>query len=117
MTKMSSTMFSVGTLLRAAEDNGTEVRVLVQGAWLEGRVIGCDGLGAILDDGQGAQFLVRLDSVVAVSFSRAQMDGEDQADAAPRYHGGTQRGPIPAGPITVPSPSSGEHHFLTAKPY
>ena len=117
MTKMSSTMFSVGTLLRAAEDNGVEVRVLVQGAWLEGRVIGCDGLGAILDDGQGAQFLVRLDSVVAVSFSRAQMDGEDQADAAPRYHGGTERGPIPAGPITVPSPSSGEHHFLTAKPY
>ena len=117
MTKMSSTMFSVGTLLRAAEDNGAEVRVLVQGAWLEGRVIGCDGLGAILDDGQGAQFLVRLDSVVAVSFSRAQMDGEDPTTAAPRYHGGTERGPIPAGPITVPSPSSGEYRFLTAAPY
>jgi hypothetical protein len=116
MTKMSSTMFSVGTLLRAAEDSGAEVRVLLQGEWLEGRVIGCDGLGAILDDGQGAQFLVRLDSVVAVSFSRAQMDGEDPADA-PRYHGGAQRRPIPAGPITVPSQSSGEYHFLTAKPY
>jgi len=117
MTKMSSTMFSVGTLLRAAEDNGAEVRVLVQGAWLEGRVIGCDGMGAILDDGKGGQFLVRLDSVVAVCFSRAQMDGDEPVDARPRYHGGTERGPIPAGPITVPSPSTGEQHFLNAAPY
>lgn len=117
MTKMSSTMFSVGTLLRAAEDNGAEVRVLVQGAWLQGRVIGCDGLGAVLDDGDGGQFLVRLDSVSAVGFSRAQVEGEDAGDSGPRYHGGAQRGPIPAGPITVPSQSSGEYHFLTAAPY
>lgn len=115
MTKMSSTMFSVGTLLRAAEDTGAGVKVLVQGAWLEGRVIGCDGLGAVLDDGDGAQYLVRLDSVAAVSFSRAEMDG-DPVDAQPRHHG-SGSGPIAAGPITVPSPSSGEYHFLTAAPY
>ena len=71
MTKISSTMLSVGTLLRAAEDSGAEVKVLVQGEWLVGRVIGCDGLGAVLDGAEGGQFLVRLDSVVAVSFSRA----------------------------------------------
>jgi hypothetical protein len=116
MTKMNSTRFSVGTLLRAAEDTGTPVRVLVQGSWLDGRVIGCDGLGAVLDDGEGAQFLVRLDSVVAVRFSRAQMEGEDLVGAQPRAHGGGS-GPIEAGPITVPTQSSGEYHFLTAAQY
>ena len=104
MTKMSSTMFSVGTLLRAAEDTGAEVKVLVQGEWLTGRVIGCDGLGAVLDGDEGGQFLVRLDSVVAVSFSRAEMEGEGLADARPRHHGGGASGPIEAGPITVPDP-------------
>lgn len=115
MTKMSSTMFSVGTLLRRAEDTGTEVRVLVQGAWLHGRVIGCDGLGAVIDDGED-QCLVRLDSVVAVRFSRAQMEGEDSVDARP-HHGGGGSGPFEAGPVTVPAQKSGEYHFLTAKPY
>lgn len=116
MTKMSSTMFSVGTLLRRAEDTGAEVHVLVQGSWLHGRVVGCDGLGAVIDDGQD-QCLVRLDSVVAVRFSRAQVDGEDVVDAQPRYHGGGGSGPIAAGPVTVPAQKSGEHYFLTAKPY
>ena len=117
MTKMSSTMFSVGTLLRRAEDTGTEVRVLVQGAWRAGRVLGCDGLGAVLDDGNGAQFLVRLDSVVAVQFSRREMEGEDLVDVGARSHGGRERGPIEAGPVTVPAQQSGEHHYLTAAPY
>lgn len=113
---MSSTMFSVGTLLRRAEDTGTEVRVLVQGTWLEGRVLGCDGLGAIIDDGKGAQFLVRLDSVVAVQFARSEMEGEDLVNAT-RTHSGRGSGPIEAGPVTVPAQKSGEYHFLTAKPY
>lgn len=116
MTKMSSTMFSVGTLLRAAEDSGAPVKVLLQGSWIEGRVIGCDGLGAIVDNGAGDQYLVRLDSVVAVHFSRAQMEG-DLTEPHARSHGGTERGPIEAGPVTVPSQARGEYHFLTAKPY
>lgn len=116
MTKMSSTMFSVGTLLRAAEDNGTEVRVLVEGNWIDGRVLGCDGHGAVLDGGENGQFLVRLESVSAVSFLRAQMEGDVVGDR-PRSHGGTERGPIEAGPITVPSQSTGASHFLSAAPY
>jgi len=117
MSKMSSTMFSVGTLLRRAEDTGTEVRVLVQGTWLEGRVLGCDGMGAVLDDVNGAQVLVRLDSVVAVQFSRSEMEDGDLVGAGARSHSGGERGPIPAGPVTVPTQKSGEYHFLTAGPY
>ncbi|MCY4726231.1 hypothetical protein NYO98_08075 [Nocardioides sp. STR2] len=104
MTKISSTMLSVGTLLRRAEDSGAEVSVLVTGSWLQGRVIGCDGMGAVLDDGDG-QALVRLDAVTAVRFRRAQME---HPDGTVRSHGGTERGPIEAGPVTVPRPSRGE---------
>jgi hypothetical protein len=114
MTKISSTMLSVGTLLRRAEDTGARVSILVEGNWLEGRVIGCDGLGAVLDDADG-QALVRLDSVTAVRFQRAQV--ENGAFAEARAHGGGATGPIEAGPVTVPHPSRGEQHFLTAKPY
>jgi hypothetical protein len=110
MTKISSTMLSVGTLLRRAEDSGAEVSVLVASSWLRGRVIGCDGLGAVLDDGEG-QALVRLDAVTAVRFRRAQMEQADGADV--RSHGGTGRGPIEAGPVTVPHPSRGEQHLVT----
>jgi hypothetical protein len=114
MTKISSTMLSVGTLLRRAEDTGAQVSILVQGTWLEGRVIGCDGLGAVLDAEDG-QALVRLDSVKAVRFQRAQM--EDGTFGEARAHGGGASGPIEAGPVTVPHPSRGEQRFLTAKPY
>ena len=114
MSSQSSTLFTVGTLLRHAQDSGAPVRVLVQGTWLDGRIVGADGLGVILDDGNAQQVLVRLDSIVAVSFSRAEME-DDQPDPTARAHGG--RGPIAAGPVSVPAPSSGEYHFLTAKPY
>ena len=110
MTKMSSTMLSVGTLLRRAEETGAEVSVLVEGNWLCGRVIGCDGLGAVIDEGE-AQSLVRLEAVTAVRFQRAQVEDVDPGDV--RSHGGTGRGPIEAGPVTVPHPSRGEQHFVT----
>ncbi|WP_439939368.1 hypothetical protein ACS3YM_07070 [Nocardia sp. N13] len=103
MPSQSSTLFTVGTLLRHAQDAGAPVRVLVQGCWLDGRIVGADGLGAILDDGYGQQVLVRLDSVVAVSFSRADIDdaGENDTTAAPtpRSHGRRVREPIAAGPV------------------
>ncbi len=118
MTKISSTMLSVGTLLRRAEDTGAEVSVLVAGSWLEGRVIGCDGHGAVLDDGDG-QALVRLDAVTAVRFRRGQMEHADTTDA--RSHSEAGRGPIEAGPVTVPHPSRGEQSLerlqgLSARP-
>ena len=113
MTKISSTMLSVGTLLRRAEDTGAAVRVLVHGTWLDGRVLGCDGLGAVLDDGDGQQALVRLDQVAAVTFSRAQID-DDPDGAWQRPHG--QRAPIETGPVTstvtVPAPATGDFAFI-----
>jgi hypothetical protein len=94
----SSTLFTVGTLLRHAQDAGAPVRVLVANTWLDGRIVGADGLGVVIDDGNGQQVLVRLDSIVAVSFSRADIDDpDDQADARPQ--GARRRDPIEAGPV------------------
>lgn len=98
-----STLFTVGTLLRHAQDAAAPVRVLVSGTWLDGVIVGADGLGVILDDGNGHQVLVRLDSIVAVSFSRAAIDGEDdgpaEQDGEARAHWGGARQPIEAGPV------------------
>ncbi len=107
MSSKSSTLFTVGTLLRHAQDAHSPVRVLVQGTWLDGIIVGADGLGVVLDDGNGQQVLVRLDSIVAVSFSREQIDGHDadrandhaSADHGPRAQGGRRRDPIEAGPV------------------
>ncbi|MCP3423979.1 hypothetical protein [Nocardioides pinisoli] len=114
MTRISSTMLSVGTLLRRAEDTGAAVSVLVEGSWLRGRVIGCDGLGVVLDDGD-AQSLVRLDAVSAVRFQRAEVEDADLADVRPQ--GAAERGPIEAGPVTVPQPARGSQHSLTSRPW
>lgn len=102
MSSQSSTLFTVGTLLRHAQDAAAPVRVLVSGTWLDGVIVGADGLGVILDDGNGHQVLVRLDSIVAVSFSRAAIDGEpttDEWDDGARAHWGAERQPIAAGPV------------------
>ena len=93
----SSTLFTVGTLLRHAQDAGAAVRVLVQGTWLDGRIVGADGLGVVLDDGNSHQVLVRLDSIVAVSFSAAEIDADKDGDA--RAHSQRHRDPIEAGPV------------------
>jgi len=98
VASQSSTLFTVGTLLRHAQDAGAPVRVLVQGTWLEGRIVGADGHGAVLDDGTGQQVLVRLDSIVAVSFSRDDIDDPENRDHS-RAQGARRRDPIAAGPV------------------
>ena len=99
--QQSSTLFTVGTLLRHAQDAGTPVRVLVQGQWLDGHVVGADSMGVVLDDGGSQQVLVKLDQVVAVTFSRAEIDGEEPTEeSGARAHWVSPREPIEAGPVS-----------------
>ena len=42
----SSTILTVGTALRHAQDGAVQVHVLVGGTWMTGLVIGVDGEGA-----------------------------------------------------------------------
>jgi hypothetical protein len=95
----SSTLFTVGTLIRHAQDAGAAVRVLVANTWVDGVVVGADGLGVILDGGNGHQVLVRLDSILAVSFSRSQIDDPTGEEETARTGWHTSREPIEAGPV------------------
>ena len=95
----SSTLFTVGTLLRHAQDAGAAVRVLVANTWVDGVIVGADGLGVILDDGNGHQVLVRLDAILAVSFSRSQIDEATGEGDSARTGWHTAREPIEAGPV------------------
>jgi len=61
----SSTLFTVGTALRRAEDNRLPVEVLVHGHWLRGTVAGLDGQGVILST-HAEHSVVRLESIIAV---------------------------------------------------
>lgn len=98
MSGRSSTLFTVGTLLRHAQDAGAPVRLLVSGVWLDGTIVGADGLGVVLDDGE-LQALVRLDAILAVSFSRAHIDSADASDDDAHTAWGSERAPIEAGPV------------------
>lgn len=94
-----STMFTVGTLLRHAEDASAPVRVLVSNTWIDGTVVGADGMGIVLDDGNGSQVLIRLEAIMAVSFSRAHIDGDSESGSRAREGWGHSREPIEAGPV------------------
>lgn len=71
--------------------------MLVSGTWLDGVIVGAEGLAVVLDDGAGGQALVRLESILAVRFSRAEIDGE--AFAGAREAWGGDRQPIEPGPV------------------
>lgn len=84
--RTSSMRFTVGTLLRHAMDAGVPVRVLVEGAWVEGVPLATDEAGVLLVSAEH-QSLVRLASVSAVSLRRSHAEdvmGEEGTTAHPR---------------------------------
>jgi hypothetical protein len=69
----SSTIFTVGTALRRAEDSNLPVEVLVHGQWLCGNVAGLDGQGVILST-HSEHAVVRLESISAVRIPETMAD-------------------------------------------
>ena len=72
-TQTQSTIFTVGTALRRAENNHLPVEVLVQGHWLRGTVAGVDGQGLILST-HSEHSVVRLESISAVRVPETMAD-------------------------------------------
>ena len=68
-----STIFTVGTALRRAENNHLPVEVLVNGHWLRGTVAGIDGQGVILTT-HSEHAVVRLESISAVRIPETMAD-------------------------------------------
>ena|SRR5689334_4281986 len=71
-----STILTIGTALSRAEQSGATVSALVQGQWISGRVLGIDGHGVVLANGDGESAVLRLEHVAVIKI-------EDSAVAEP----------------------------------
>jgi hypothetical protein len=61
-----STLYTIGTALNRAKDQGLTVQVLVEGQWLDGRVAATDGHGLVLAAEGFEQSVIRMQSISAV---------------------------------------------------
>lgn len=80
----SSTLFTIGTALRRAEDNHLSVEVLVNGQWLRGSIAGMDGEGLVLST-HSEHSVVRLSAISAVRIPES-MTETSVADAFDESH-------------------------------
>ncbi|WP_104106715.1 hypothetical protein [Nocardioides sp. 616] len=91
MATHGSTIFTVGTLLNRAQDQGMPVRTLVQGNWLEGVPVASDSHGVVLDNPDEGQYLIRLDAITAVVYLRDPRTEDEPAPSAPTAHAAAQQ--------------------------
>jgi hypothetical protein len=98
-----SGILTMGSALTRAEQDGTEVAVLVQGEWFRGHVRGLDGHGLMLDDGQGHDLLLRLEHVAVLRIDQEQelwaVEGTDAGEASSME---------PVGRLDIPRPRAVE---------
>lgn len=80
----TSMLFTIGTALERARQEGQPVDVLVEGHWLTGRIVGSDSQGVVLVDGED-HVVLRLDriAVVRVHGSGTEAAPEEDVDARP----------------------------------
>ena len=64
---MSSMLYTVGTALSRAADNGHAVGVLVGGCWIRGQVAANDGTGVVLESPDGSHCVVKVELIAAVT--------------------------------------------------
>ena len=63
----SSMLYTMGMALDRAAENSLDVRVLVDGSWLEGAVAAYDGTGLVLESADGQHSVVRSERISAVT--------------------------------------------------
>ncbi|GCD89931.1 hypothetical protein [Nocardioides sp. LS1] len=64
-----STLYTIGTVLNRAYDNGLEVELLVDGHWITGVVAAVDGFGVVLASNGDRHAVVRMEAVSAVTIA------------------------------------------------
>jgi hypothetical protein len=64
---MTSMLYTMGTALSRAADNGLTVSLLVDGFWLKGQVAASDGVGVVVESQDGAHSVVRTERISAVT--------------------------------------------------
>ncbi len=86
----NSTVFTIGSALRQAENDGVPVRLMVDGEWFDGEVAGLDGDGVLLESPDG-EVVVRLTSISVVRLIRMAQEA--------------QPAPVAAAPAPTPTPA------------
>jgi hypothetical protein len=66
-----SMLYTMGLALTRAADLGYEVSILVEGQWMHGQVAAHDGIGLVLEQGDGTHSVVRTERVAAVTVHSA----------------------------------------------
>ena len=67
MNGSSSMLYTMGMAISRAHDLGYDVSVLVDGAWLSGRIAAEDGTGLVLEQDDACHSVVRMEKVCAVT--------------------------------------------------
>ena len=75
----NSTIYTVGTALRLAQQSDAAVDILVEGQWISGRVLSVDGHGVVLASDDREHAVVRIEAISAVKALR----GMAPADVVP----------------------------------
>lgn len=63
---MSSMLYTMGMALDRAHEHGFDVRVLVDGHWVEGQVAANDGVGVVIETDDGHHCVLKSDRIGAV---------------------------------------------------
>lgn len=78
----TSMLYTIGTALDRARSEGQSVDLLVEGAWLAGRVVAADGQGVVLEDGS-THVVVRLDRIAVVRVQGGDVALDEDARPMP----------------------------------
>jgi len=101
-----SVLYTVGTALNRAQQNGATVQILVEGQWLAGQVAAVDGHGVVLacDDPEHPErsehSVIRMGSVSAVRMFAAA-PGSPAAQQHPSLDSATSARPMPSSYVTA----------------
>jgi len=61
-----STLYTIGTALNRAHENGIPVQILVGGEWIGGQIVAVDGHGVVLNSQEDEHAVIRMEAVSAV---------------------------------------------------
>lgn len=99
-----STVLTIGTALSRAEQAGAHVSALVQGQWISGRVLGIDGHGVVLGNGEGESAVLRLEHVAVIRIADSAV--EEPAPQTQEQQVFTMGAGVDQSQVTHPTPVS-----------
>lgn len=101
----TSMLYTMGMALDRAAEHGFEVKMLVDGQWVEGKVAANDGVGVVVECPDGCHTVVKADRIGAVKIFA---ESPYQPRIGDRAHSGVHGfGTGPAHPMPGPRAAAG----------